>query len=161
LATVEGIKKLTQCIKDLENKVKQVQRDHAKYQKQVALAMKSKSRRRRAPAAAPVGAEGGDAAAALPRKNSGFHTPVPISDEMADFLSTFTEVKRGDELARKDLTSMIHTYVVKNGLQKQGDRRGIQPNEDLQKILGNTEDNVSYFNLQTFLKKHCISKKSE
>ena len=91
------------------------------------------------------------------RKPSGFTAPTRISDELAIFLNK--EV--GTEMARTSVSKEIHQYIQANGLARKDNGRFIIPDEKLCKILKCTkEDEVSYFNLQTYLKPHFF-KKSE
>lgn len=89
------------------------------------------------------------------RKPSGFTAPTRISDELAVFLNK--EV--GTEMARTAVSKEIHQYIQANGLARKDNGRFIIPDEKLCKILKCTkEDEVSYFNLQTYLKPHFMKK---
>jgi chromatin remodeling complex protein RSC6 len=83
---------------------------------------------------------------------SGFAKPTKISDELADFL----EIEKGSFLPRTEVTRLIHQYVVKNGLRDENDKRHITPDDNLKKILNNYDKDVTYFNLQSFVKHHFI-----
>ena len=83
---------------------------------------------------------------------SGFEKPTLISDELAAFFG-----KDKDTLmARTEVSKLIHQYVKSNSLQKEGNRRVIKPDSKLQKLLGtdSSKEELTYFNLQKYLKKH-------
>jgi upstream activation factor subunit UAF30 len=91
------------------------------------------------------------------RKPSGFTAPTRISDELAIFLNK--EV--GTEMARTSVSKEIHQYIQANGLARKDNGRFIIPDDKLCKILNCTKtDEISYFNLQTYLKPH-FKKKGE
>lgn len=84
-------------------------------------------------------------------KVSGFEKPTGISDELAKFVG----VDVGTELARTAVSKKIHEYVKQNDLQNPDNRRIINPDAKLRKLLRtSTTEEVSYFNLQKFLKVH-------
>jgi len=83
---------------------------------------------------------------------SGFEKPTLISDELAAFFG-----KEKDTLmARTEVSKLIHEYVKSHNLQKEGNRRVIKPDSKLQKLLGtdSSKEELTYFNLQKYLKKH-------
>lgn len=91
------------------------------------------------------------------RKPSGFTAPTRISDELAIFLNK--EV--GTEMARTSVSKEIHQYIQANGLARKDNGRFIIPDDKLCKILNcKKTDEISYFNLQTYLKPH-FKKKGE
>ena len=91
------------------------------------------------------------------RKPSGFTAPTRISDELAIFLNK--EV--GTEMARTAVSKEIHQYIQANGLARKDNGRFIIPDDKLCKILNcKKTDEISYFNLQTYLKPH-FKKKGE
>tara|TARA_Y100000816_G_scaffold289435_1_gene275882 strand:+ start:418 stop:1002 length:585 start_codon:yes stop_codon:yes gene_type:complete len=91
------------------------------------------------------------------RKPSGFTAPTRISDELAIFLNK--EV--GTEMARTAVSKEIHQYIQANGLARKDNGRFIIPDDKLCKILNcKKTDEISYFNLQTYLKPH-FKKKDE
>lgn len=87
------------------------------------------------------------------RPKSGFVKPTRISDELAKFLNK--EV--GTEMARTEVSKEINQYVVANNLRDKNNGRIILPDNKLSKLLkvGKT-DEVTYFNLQRYLKPHFI-----
>ena len=84
-------------------------------------------------------------------KMSGFEKPTAISDELAKFVGE----QPGAMLARTAVSKKIHEYVKSNDLQNPANRRIIIPDAKLKKLL-NTKgtDELSYFNLQKYLKVH-------
>jgi chromatin remodeling complex protein RSC6 len=84
-------------------------------------------------------------------KVSGFEKPTAISDELAKFVGEPV----GTMLARTAVSKKIHEYVKSNNLQNPSNRRIIMPDAKLKKLLKTTgTDELSYFNLQKFLKVH-------
>jgi hypothetical protein len=84
----------------------------------------------------------------------GFLRPILISDELAEFLGKTA----GTEMKRTDVSKMINSYIYSNGLQDSQNSRIINPDEKLRKLLGLTnEDELTYFNLQKYLKPHFIN----
>jgi chromatin remodeling complex protein RSC6 len=83
---------------------------------------------------------------------SGFAKPTPITHE----LSTFLGIPNGDEIARTEVTSKVIAYVKINNLQNPANKKQIIPDEKLGKILQSGNDVVTFFNLQTYLKKHFL-----
>jgi chromatin remodeling complex protein RSC6 len=84
-------------------------------------------------------------------KVSGFEKPTAISDELAKFVSE----PAGSMLARTAVSKKIHEYVKENNLQNPENRRIINPDAKLKKLLKiGAGEELSYFNLQKFLKVH-------
>jgi upstream activation factor subunit UAF30 len=84
-------------------------------------------------------------------KVSGFEKPTEISDELAKFVGE----PIGTMLARTAVSKKIHEYVKANNLQNPANRRIIHPDAKLKKLLKTTgTDELSYFNLQKYLKVH-------
>ena len=85
------------------------------------------------------------------KNNSGFEKPVKISSELAKFCQ-WSE----DELkSRVDVTKYICNYIAENNLQNPKDRRQIQPDNKLRRLLGynpKAQDVLKYYNIQTCLK---------
>ena len=84
---------------------------------------------------------------------SGFVKPAPLSDALATFLGLET----GSSLPRTEVTKLVNEYVKSNNLQNPTDRRTILPDAKLKALLNPGEDdNVTYFNLQRYLKPHFL-----
>jgi len=87
------------------------------------------------------------------RKPSGFIKPTRISDELAAFLGKTV----GTEMARTDVSKEINAYITSNGLQDKANGRKINPDAKLTQLLKlNKEDELTYFNLQRYMKHHFI-----
>jgi chromatin remodeling complex protein RSC6 len=87
------------------------------------------------------------------RKPSGFVKPTRISDELAAFLGKTV----GTEMARTDVSKELNAYIQTNKLQDASNGRKINPDAKLAKLLKlSKEDELTYFNLQRFMKHHFI-----
>jgi chromatin remodeling complex protein RSC6 len=87
------------------------------------------------------------------RKPSGFVKPTRISDELAGFLGKTI----GTEMARTDVSKELNAYIQTHGLQDKANGRKINPDPKLAKLLKiSKEDELTYFNLQRFMKHHFI-----
>jgi len=88
------------------------------------------------------------------RSPSGFAKPSPITNELCEFLG----IENNTELARTEVTSKVIAYVKEQNLQNPENKKQIILNDKLNKLLQPApEDVVTFFNLQTYLKKHFIS----
>jgi chromatin remodeling complex protein RSC6 len=83
-------------------------------------------------------------------KLSGFEKPTLISDELAVFFGK----EKGSRMARTEVSKMIHKYVKDNSLQNKDNRRIIHPDAKLKKLLDSKDEELTYFNLQKYLKHH-------
>jgi upstream activation factor subunit UAF30 len=107
-----------------------------------------------------------------PRNPSGFARSSRITDELCDFLG----LDHGSSIARTDVTKKVIEYIKAHSLEKGGNRRNIEPDAALEKLVGTAEerrntmenrkkikprtavtDELSYFNLQVHLNKHFMS----
>ena len=87
------------------------------------------------------------------RAPSGFVKPTRISDELAQFLGK--EV--GTEMARTSVSKEINAYIRANNLQRPDNGRFIVPDAKLTTLLKiGKDDELSYFNLQRYMKSHFI-----
>jgi len=85
------------------------------------------------------------------RPPSGFAKPTVISTELCNFLGK----PEGTEMARTEVTKFLTQYISEHKLQDQSNRRKILPDKPLQKLLNaNSDDEVTYFNLQKYMKVH-------
>lgn len=146
------IKSKQELIAELKREIvelKRVQRDHD-------LAIKEASKRGKKKRAVRD-----DAA---PRKPSGFASPVVVSDELYSFLANFG-VKKGEPIARTDVTRHITSYIKEHNLQNPEHRREIVPDATLKKIFGeplehqdpndtNSPKVFTYLKLQKYLSAH-------
>lgn len=87
------------------------------------------------------------------RKPSGFAVPSNITDELCKFMQKPT----GTKVARTVVTQYIISYIKSHNLQKEGNRKFITPDKNLNKLLGVKDgDEVTYFNIQRYMNKHFV-----
>ena len=85
------------------------------------------------------------------RQPSGFAKPALISNALCNFLGK----PEGTEMARTEVTKHLTQYIKNHELQDQANRRKIVPDAALKKLLNvNDSDEVTYFNLQKYMKVH-------
>ena len=91
-------------------------------------------------------------------RKSGLTKPIHISEELATFLGLPKDV----EIARTDVTRKLSAYFKEHNLHNPENRRMLLPNAALAKLLNidvnDKSVNLSFFNLQSFLKHHFVSK---
>lgn len=98
------------------------------------------------------------------RKPSGFASPVVVSDELYSFLESFG-VKKGDPIARTDVTRYVTTYIKDKDLQNPENRREIVPDTVLDRLFGPAMEHkdpndatsplvYTYLKLQRYLSQH-------
>lgn len=127
----EHLNNLMKTIKDINNEVKDVKKELSR-----ELKKKEKTKKRRATGNRPP---------------SGFAKPTQLSDE----LCTFMGLEKGTMRARTQVTKFFCDYFKTHNLQDPTYKRNIVPNDALKKILKlKSGDEVSYFNLQKYLKIH-------
>lgn len=85
------------------------------------------------------------------RQPSGFVKPTNISGELASFLGK----PKDTMMARTEVTREINAYIREHKLQDPANGRRILPDAKLRKLLGvKTNDELTYFNLQSYMKGH-------
>lgn len=85
------------------------------------------------------------------RKPSGFVKPALISEELAAFLGKAV----GSEMARTEVSKEINAYIQAHQLQDKQNGRIIHPDAKLTKLLKvDKNDELTYFNLQRYMKHH-------
>lgn len=98
------------------------------------------------------------------RKPSGFASPVVVSDELYSFLESFG-IKKGDPIARTDVTRYVTTYIKDKDLQNPENRREIVPDTVLDRLFGPAMEHkdpndatsplvYTYLKLQRYLSQH-------
>lgn len=106
----------------------------------------------------------------VPRKPSGFASPVIVSDELYSFLEKYG-VKNGDPIARTDVTRHITAYIKEHDLQNPEARREIVPDTVLLNLFGPANELrdpndpkstkvYTYLKLQRYLSPHFPAKKT-
>jgi chromatin remodeling complex protein RSC6 len=87
------------------------------------------------------------------RRPSGFLRPNRISNELAKFLGK----PLGTEMLRTDVSRLINRYIQTNKLQDPQNGRIINPDSKLRSLLNlGKDDEVTYFNLQRYMKHHFL-----
>lgn len=87
------------------------------------------------------------------RQPSGFVKPTKISEELAAFLGK----EKGVEMARTEVSKEINGYIRAKSLQDKENGRKIHPDAALKKLLNiGKDDELTYFNLQRYMKHHFI-----
>lgn len=84
---------------------------------------------------------------------SGFAIPIEVSDE----LRAFIDLPKGELISRVEATKKITSYIKENGLQSKENGRVILPDDKLEKLLDSQGQQVSWFTLQKFMKKHFVT----
>jgi chromatin remodeling complex protein RSC6 len=86
---------------------------------------------------------------------SGFQKPLKVSPELQKFLG----LPDGELIARTQVTKRINAYCKEHNLQQEEDKRKINPDATLKKLLKvNKSDQLTFFNLQKYLKPHYPNK---
>ena len=86
---------------------------------------------------------------------SGFAKPGPVSDELRKFLN----LGKDELIARTEVTKAINSYCKEHNLQNKDDKRQIMADAPLRKLLKmKKNDDLTFFNLQTYLKVHFPNK---
>lgn len=128
---------LLSSLKDVQSQMKNLQKLHAKEVKVLQKKTKKKRSSRDGKSKNP----------------SGFTQPTKITDDLAAFLN----VEKGTMLPRTEVTKKVNAYIKENGLQWEQNKRHIKPDKKLGKLLNIGKDQeLTYFNLQTFLKPHYV-----
>ena len=86
---------------------------------------------------------------------SGFAVPTKITKELAEFLNLDEKI----EISRTDVTSLICKYIKENNLQNPDNKKIILPDDKLKKLFNGylgEEDQLEFFNIQSYLKYHFI-----
>ena len=116
--------------------------DLKKLEKQIPRELKRAQKGRRARKT-----EGGEA---VPKKETIFTKPTPISDALCAFLG----VAKGTQVSRSEVTSRVCKYAKDKGLM---DKQNIKADAALRKLLSLKEgDDLKILNLQRFLKPHYL-----
>ena len=99
----------------------------------------------------------GTDASGAKRPPSGFAKPTKISDALCQFLGQ----PSGTEMARTEVTKHLTKYIKEHKLQDPANKRIINCDSHLKTLLNvKSSDEVTYFNLQRYMKPHFPSKAS-
>ena len=87
---------------------------------------------------------------------SGFAKPGPVSDELRKFLG----LGKDELISRTQVTKKFTEYCKAHDLQNGPDKRVINPDKVVMKLLRLTKDNepLTFFNLQKYMKVHYPNK---
>jgi chromatin remodeling complex protein RSC6 len=89
-----------------------------------------------------------------PRKLGALEKPVPISDELAEFLC----LTKGEMYSRQQVTQGVNKFVKDNELQNPENRRYILLESEaglkLKSLLRDPDQPLTFFNIQRYLKVH-------
>lgn len=89
---------------------------------------------------------------------NGFSKPGAVSDDLRKFMG----LAQDELVARVDVTKFITKYCKENNLHDEKDKRILRPDKKLQKLLKlDKETDLTYFNLQKYLKFHFPNKDGE
>jgi hypothetical protein len=89
---------------------------------------------------------------------NGFSKPGAVSDDLRKFMG----LAQDELVARVDVTKFITKYCKENNLHDEKDKRILRPDKKLHKLLKiDKETNLTYFNLQKYLKFHFPNKDGE
>lgn len=136
----EEFDKIFTQLQGMKTLISQVIADTKKIQKSVQKDIKSAERKQQR-----AGSKKGK------REPSGFAKPAVISNELCDFLGK----PYGTEMARTEVTKYLTAYIKDHNLQQPEDKRRISPDKKLLKLLKlSKDDQVTYFNLQKWMKPH-------
>ena len=87
------------------------------------------------------------------RANNAFLVQRPLTDELCSFMG----LKSGEKRSQTEVTKFISGYVKQHNCFDPNFKRRILPNSALAKLLRvSDKDEVTYLNLQSFLKVHFI-----
>ena len=92
------------------------------------------------------------------RAPSGFAKPTYLSPTLCEFL----EIAENEQLPRTEVTKRVLTYVKEKDLQNKVERRVIDMDDKLRKLLQPSQDEqVTYFTIQKLLKVHYVKPDTE
>uniref|UniRef100_A0A6C0LD12 DM2 domain-containing protein n=1 Tax=viral metagenome TaxID=1070528 RepID=A0A6C0LD12_9ZZZZ len=90
----------------------------------------------------------------IPRKLGALEKPVPISEELAEFLG----LTKGEMYSRQKVTQGVNKFIKDNDIQNPENRRYIllesEPGLKLKSLLRDPDQPLTFFNIQRYLKPH-------
>jgi len=130
---------------------KQVQANQA-FAKSVTASLKALEKKIAATVKAAAQAKKKQKGAKRANSSGGLSGLAKLSDDLCEFLG----VPKGTEMSRTQATSHIYEYIKTNDLRRPDNKRIIQPDAKLNKILCLDErkegENIEYFNIARFIK---------
>lgn len=126
------MKKLQSKVKSLDKNIKKERKSNEK--------LLSKSKKKNGKKKAP----------------SGFAKPTGLSKGLCAFLG----VDNDTQLARTSVTKQVISYIKSNNLQDPNAKKTILPDDKLEALLQTGGQEVTFFNLQTYMTKHFSSSKN-
>ena len=130
---MESLGGLEQSVTQIQNKIKTLEKQMKKDQKNHIKLLEKKNKGNRNP--------------------SGFAKPSAVSDELCEFMNR----EKGARIARTEVTQYIIKYIKEQQLQDNENKRKIVPNSSLKELLGVNESyEVTFFNLQRLMNRHFI-----
>jgi chromatin remodeling complex protein RSC6 len=91
--------------------------------------------------------------AAAPKKRAPrVHTPVPITEELANFIGK----NPGEAVTRPDAEAAVMDYIRQHNLQDPSDKRKITPDDELAKLF-NSDAPITVLTLKGAIKHHFIT----
>jgi chromatin remodeling complex protein RSC6 len=93
-----------------------------------------------------------------PRQPSGFQLPVPLSNNLCDFL----EIEHHSKMPRTEVTKRLIDYISEHQLINPEKKTQIIPDEKLSKLLGKDIDlsSLTRFTIQKYMNCHYLSNKN-
>lgn len=139
-ALSQTVLSLSTSLKGVQKQLVTIQKDYAKEKKQWERKISTKKSN------------------SSKQQPSGFAKPGFISPELCNFLG----VSKGTEMARTDVTKYLTEYIKQHELQDTANRRIILPDKKLKGLLqSKTDDTITYFNLQSYMKIHYLNPNKE
>jgi upstream activation factor subunit UAF30 len=89
------------------------------------------------------------------KKPTGFASPSKVTTEICNFMN----VPEGTKLARTEVTKFLIKYIKENQLQNPNQKKEINPDKALRSLLDikkNSNETLTYFNLQSKMNKHFV-----
>lgn len=134
----------------VQNLIKEIQTQLKTASKSINKAIKKESNNKRK----------GRKASTSSRAPGGFAKPTQLSETMSAFLG----IDNGTMVPRTEVTKRINDYIKTNNLQNARDKRIINPDAQLLKLLSPPEEgksaDLTYFTLQSRIKHHFVKQES-
>ena len=136
-AITSALKDALSLVKDLTTKVNQLEKRVKRDYKVMEKKMRGRVKRAHDPN----------------KKPSGFAKPGSVSTELSKFIGH----EKDELISRTQVTKRITAYCQEHSLQSDSDKRNINPDAALSKLLrydSKKDDPLTFFNLQRFMKIH-------